>query len=65
MKHNQTHQRIAEFIREHPEMTFQSIASKLGISIPTLSHIAKEFGLSRPVTIQLNEDAFAGTKGKK
>jgi DNA-binding XRE family transcriptional regulator len=60
---NSTHERIAEYIRAHPGMTFQSMASKLGISLQTLSSVAKEFGLSRPVTINLNEDAFS-VKGK-
>jgi DNA-binding XRE family transcriptional regulator len=62
MNTEQTHKKIAEFIRAHPGMTFQRMASQLGISIQTLSSVAKEFGLSRPVTINLNEDAFKESK---
>ena len=42
------HRIIATYIREHPEIPFRRVASVFKVSLPTVSHIAKLFGLSRP-----------------
>jgi DNA-binding MurR/RpiR family transcriptional regulator len=42
-----SHRMVANYIRKHNQETWQIIANKLGISYSTVSHIAKEYGLSR------------------
>jgi DNA-binding MurR/RpiR family transcriptional regulator len=51
-----THARIAEFIRNHPNDTFQTIASRLGVAYSTISRIAKANGLSRTKSITINPE---------
>lgn len=46
------HRMVADYIRSHPESTWQKIAGELDISLASVSRIAKEFGLSRPVGLK-------------
>ena len=39
--------RIARYITEHPEKTYQQIADTVGCSQPTIAKIAVEFGVRR------------------
>jgi DNA-binding MurR/RpiR family transcriptional regulator len=52
----QAHAQIAQYIRNHPDDTFQAIASRLGVAYSTISRVAKASGLSRPNNITLNPD---------
>ena len=54
---NQSHNLIAEFIRAHPDRTWQEVASIFAVSMSTISRVAKEAGLSRPAG--LDEAAIA------
>lgn len=51
-----THAQIAEFIRNHPNDTFQTIAARLGVAYSTISRIAKANGLSRSNNITINPE---------
>ena len=50
---------VAEFIRHHPEKTFEQIAHELGIAFSSVSRIAKEFNLARPRGLKLNINSEA------
>jgi DNA-binding MurR/RpiR family transcriptional regulator len=52
----QAHAQIARYIRNHPDDTFQTIASRLEVAYSTISRIAKANGLSRPNNITLNPE---------
>ena len=54
----QTHAQIAQYIRNHPDDTFQTIAARLGVAYSTVSRIAKANGLSRPNNITINPEVF-------
>lgn len=41
------HEAIAQYIERHPEQTFQQIADKLSVSLPSISVIANRYNLSR------------------
>ncbi len=51
---NETHALIAEYIRNHPDDSFQTIASRLGVALSTVSRIARTNGLSRHNSITIN-----------
>lgn len=44
---NETHALIAAYIRNHHDDSFQTIASRLGVAVSTISRIARANGLSR------------------
>lgn len=48
---------IAQYIRTHPDKTWQEVAAFFGISMTTTSRIARGSGLGRSVT--LDDDAIA------
>jgi IS30 family transposase len=50
------HERIASYIRAHPELSFVSIATNLGVASSTISRIAKEHELSRSNTIIISPE---------
>lgn len=39
---------LAEFIRHNSTMTWMEVAIQRGVSIATITRVAKEFNLSRP-----------------
>jgi DNA-binding XRE family transcriptional regulator len=39
--------KLAKFIRKHPELTYLEIAKKVGISESSISAIARESGVNR------------------
>jgi uncharacterized protein YerC len=41
------HAKIAAYIQNHPELTYQQMKEKTGISVPTLSTIAIKHGIRR------------------
>jgi uncharacterized protein YerC len=41
------HRKIADYIRRHPEKTYETIHAELGLSIPMLSKIARQHGIFR------------------
>jgi hypothetical protein len=43
----EVHDRLAEYIRAHPDDSFQVIAGNLGVASSTVSRIAKTYDLSR------------------
>lgn len=49
----EAHQRVADYIRNHPDESFQTIATKLGVAYSTISRIAKTAGLSREPGLKL------------
>lgn len=53
---NETHALIAAYIRNHPDDSFQTIASRLGVAVSTISRIARAYGLSRNVNININPE---------
>ena len=55
MSHS-THERIASYIRAHPELSFSTISINLGVASSTISRIAKEHGLSRSNTIIISPE---------
>ena len=46
-KAKEVHEQVAAYISSHPDDSFQTIASRLGLAYSTVSRIAKEHGLSR------------------
>ena len=46
-KNEKVHDDVAEYIRTHPDDTFQTISSDLAVAYSTVSRIAKAYGLSR------------------
>lgn len=57
---NETHALIAAYIRNHPDDSFQTIASRLGVAVSTISRIARANGLSRNNNITINPDVLEG-----
>ena len=55
---NETHALIAEYIRDHPHDSFQTIASRLSVAVSTISRIAKIHELSRNNGITINPDVL-------
>jgi DNA-binding MurR/RpiR family transcriptional regulator len=55
---NETHALIAAYIRNHPDDSFQTIASRLGVAVSTISRIARANGLSRTNNITINPDVL-------
>ena len=55
---NETHALIAAYIRNHPDDSFQTIASRLGVAVSTISRIARANGLSRTNNITINPEAL-------
>lgn len=53
---NETHALIAAYIRNHPDDSFQTIASRLGVAVSTISRIARANGLSRTNLISINPE---------
>jgi DNA-binding MurR/RpiR family transcriptional regulator len=49
---------VADYIRRHPEKSWQQITIALGISYSSVSRIAKNFCLSRPVWMNINREAL-------
>jgi DNA-binding MurR/RpiR family transcriptional regulator len=41
-------------MKNHPELSFQAIAARLGISISSVTRIARLNGLSRPRTLKVH-----------
>lgn len=52
---NKAHERLAAYIKAHPEESYSSIALMLGTSAPTITRIAQQAGLpprsSKRITI--------------
>ena len=48
---NEVHDQVAEYIRSHPNDSFQKIANRLGVAYSTVSRIARAYGLSRGRTL--------------
>jgi len=40
-------EKLAKYIRKNPQMAYREIAAKVGISLPVVSAIAREFGIYR------------------
>jgi DNA-binding MurR/RpiR family transcriptional regulator len=59
MNIEEVHRRLAEYIKAHPDMTYKSIADKLGISVPTVSRIALKYGIRRRERYVLSEALLA------
>jgi DNA-binding MurR/RpiR family transcriptional regulator len=53
---NETHTLIAAYVRNHPNDSFQVIATRLGVAVSTISRIARANALSRPNSITLNPE---------
>lgn len=53
---NETHALIAAYIRNHPNDSFQLIATRLGVAVSTISRIARANGLSRNNNITINPE---------
>lgn len=53
---NETHTLIAAYIRNHPDDSFQVIATRLGVAVSTISRIARANGLSRNNIITVNPE---------
>ena len=46
--------RVALYIRNNPQRSFADIAHDLGISISTVSRVAREYHLSRDYNLKIN-----------
>lgn len=55
---NETHALIATYIRNHPDDSFQVIATRLGVAVSTISRIARANGLSRTNKISVTPAAL-------
>jgi DNA-binding MurR/RpiR family transcriptional regulator len=55
---NETHTLIAAYIRNHPDDSFQTIATRLGVATSTISRIARANGLSRTNNITINPEVL-------
>lgn len=53
---NETHTLIAAYIRNHPNDSFQVIATRLGVAVSTISRIARANGLSRNNNITITPE---------
>jgi DNA-binding MurR/RpiR family transcriptional regulator len=45
----QARQELAEYIKDHPELTWQEIAYSQNVSISQVNKVAKLFGLSKKI----------------
>jgi DNA-binding MarR family transcriptional regulator len=48
------HRQVALYLKNHPELSFQAIAARLGISISSVTRIARLNGLSWPRTLKVH-----------
>jgi hypothetical protein len=60
-----SHVVIAQFIRAHPQKTWQQVATFFGVSVSLISHVAKESGLSRPVGLDDETIANRASRGEE
>jgi hypothetical protein len=61
----QSHTLIADYILSHPDQTWQEVAAFFDISLSTVSRIAKESGLSRPVGLDEASIASRVARGEE
>jgi DNA-binding Lrp family transcriptional regulator len=45
--------KVADYIRRHPAKPFREISEELGISVPSLSEIARQHGINRGAASRL------------
>jgi hypothetical protein len=45
--HSEVRQKIAEYLKANPELTYKAVAEKLHCAPTTISSIAREFGVTR------------------
>jgi DNA-binding MurR/RpiR family transcriptional regulator len=55
---SETHALIAAYIRNHPNDSFQTIATRLEVALSTISRIARNNGLSRNNNITINPEVL-------
>ena len=47
MTHKEARQKVAEYIKAHPELTYKQISEILNCGLSTIGRIAREFDIAR------------------
>ncbi len=47
MTRREVRQKIAQYLKTHPELTYKQLAEKLNCGLSTVGNIAREFGIER------------------
>jgi hypothetical protein len=55
-KKNVVHAKIADFVRRHPEMTYDRIGKLIGMSLAQVSLIARKHGIHRGSDVKLTPE---------
>ena len=59
----ETHSKLADYIRNHPEQSFKAISEKLHCSETTISTIAREHGINRKPRVSIDLSKLEDANG--